>query len=120
MSRNTRTRDARRRLRVALTTAATLAAATAIAGPAHANLSAVSPVLLVSGHPFSYTDPTGLSLELCINDPGCPASPPVLENQAPNDEAFYQLASSTATDGAKEGQHDFHPPAGGLGRPPPP
>jgi Protein of unknown function (DUF1573) len=117
MSRNTRTRDARRRLRVALTTAATLTAAAAIAGPAHANLSAVSPVLLVSGHPFSYTDPTGLSLELCINDPGCPASPPVLENQAPNDEAFYQLASSTATDGAKEATIDFNLEAAFLAGP---
>jgi len=117
MSRNTRTRNARRRLRVALTTAATLTAAAAIAGPAHANLSAVSPVLLVSGHPFSYTDPSGLSLELCINDPGCPASPPVLENKAPNDEAFYQLASSTATDGAKEATIDFNLEAAFLAGP---
>jgi hypothetical protein len=117
MSRNTRTRNARRRLRVALTTAATLTAAAAIAGPAHANLSAVSPVLLVSGHPFSYTDPTGLSLELCINDPGCPASPPVLENQAPNDEAFYQLASSTATSGSKEATIDFNLEAAFLAGP---
>src|SRR3954453_12306180 len=117
MSRNTRTRGARRRLHVALTTAATLTAAAAIAGPAHANFSAVSPVLLVSGHPFSYTDPTGLSLELCINDPGCPASPPVLENQAPNDEAFYQLASSTATDGSKEATIDFHLEAAFLAGP---
>jgi|tagenome__1003787_1003787.scaffolds.fasta_scaffold20839370_1 hypothetical protein len=117
MSRNTRTRGARRRLHVALTTAATLTAAAAIAGPAHANFSAVSPVLLVSGHPFSYTDPTGLSLELCINDPGCPASPPVLENQAPNDEAFYQLASSTATDGAKEATIDFNLEAAFLAGP---
>src|SRR3954451_17957090 len=108
MSRNTPTRDARRRLRVALTPAATLTAAAAIAGPAHANLSAVSQVLLVSGHPFSYTDPSGLSLDLCNNDPSCPASPHVVENQAPNDEAFYQLASSTATDGSKEDPIDFN------------
>jgi Protein of unknown function (DUF1573) len=117
MSRRIRSRGARRRLHAALTTAATLTAAAAIAGPAHADLSAVSPVLLVSGHPFSYTDPSGLSLELCINDLGCPSSPPVLENQAPNDEAFYQLASSTATDGAKEATIDFNLEAAFLAGP---
>jgi len=119
MTRITRagTRVARRRLPIALTAAVALTAATAIAVPAHASLSAVSPVLLVSGHPFSYTDSTGLSLELCINDPGCPASPPVLENAAPNDEAFYQLASATATDGTKEATIDFNLEAAFLAGP---
>jgi hypothetical protein len=101
-------RTARRRARAAITLAAVLATAAAVAGPAQANLSSVSPTLLVSGHPFSYTDPSGLSLELCINDPGCPSSPPVLENKAPNDEAFYQLASTTASEGSKSVTVDFN------------
>jgi hypothetical protein len=101
-------RTARRRKRAVITTAAVLVTAAAFAVPANASLSAVSPVLLESGHPFSYTDPSGLSLELCINDPGCPASPPVLENKAPNDEAFYQLASSTASAGSKSVTMDFN------------
>src|SRR3954447_20802889 len=109
MSRSTQgARFARRRTRAAITTALALTAAAAIAVPAQASLSAASPVLLESGHPFSYTDPSGLSLELCINDPGCPASPPVLENAAPNDEAFYQLASATASQGGKSATLDFN------------
>jgi hypothetical protein len=110
MSRRTEapSRFARRRARAAIATATVLAIAAAVAGPAHANLSAVSPTLLVSGHPFSYTDPSGLSLELCINDPGCPSSPPVLENKFPNDEAFYQLASATASAGSKSVTVDFN------------
>src|SRR5215210_1159122 len=110
MSRNTETRarGGRRRTRAVITAAAAMAAVAALAGPAQASLSAVSPTLLESGHPFSYTDPSGLSLELCINDPGCPASPPVLENAAPNDEAFYQLASATASQGSKSVTLDFN------------
>ena len=104
----TRARGGRRRTRAVITAAAAMAAAAALAGPAQASLSAVSPVLLQSGHPFSYTDPSGLSLELCINDPGCPASPPVLENAVPNDEAFYQLASATASEGGKSVTVDFN------------
>jgi len=101
-------RIARGRTRTAIITAAALAATAAFAVPAQANLSTFSDTLLVSGHPFSYTDPSGLSLELCINDPGCPASPPVLENKAPNDEAFYQLASATASAGSKSVTMDFN------------
>jgi hypothetical protein len=108
-------RIARMRGRTAIITAAVLASAAAFAVPAQANLAAGSPTLLVSGHPFSYTDPSGLSLELCINDPGCPASPPVLENKAPNDEAFYQLASTTASAGSKSVTMDFNLEAAYLG-----
>jgi hypothetical protein len=104
----TRARGGRRRTRAVITAAAAMAAAAALAGPAQASLSAVSPVLLESGHPFSYTDSTGMSLELCINDPGCPASPPFLENGTENDEAFYQLASATATLGTKSATIDFN------------
>jgi hypothetical protein len=74
-----------------------LAATAAFAGPASANLSLTGPVSPATGFPAWYQDANGTQLELCIADPLCPASPPVLEPVVPNDEAFYQLASATAT-----------------------
>jgi hypothetical protein len=44
--------------------------------------------------PTWYDDGAGTKLGLCVNDPLCPAGPPVFTNQAPNDEAFYMLASA--------------------------
>jgi hypothetical protein len=88
-------RAARRRTRAAITTAAALLAAAAFAVPANAELTAVSPDIGPSGHPTWYDDATGVRLGLCVNDPRCPAGPPVLGPDAPNDEAFYQAASAT-------------------------
>ena len=72
-------------------------ATAALAGPAQANLAASGPVSPATGFPAWYQDTNGTQLELCIGDPKCPAAPPVLEDVVPNDEAFYQLASATAT-----------------------
>jgi len=87
----------RRRTRAAITTAAALVAAAALAGPASANLSAVSPNISAFGFPTYYEDSTGLQVGLCIEDPGCPASPPAGDMKAPDGEAFYQLATATVT-----------------------
>jgi hypothetical protein len=87
----------RRRTRAVITTAAALVAAAALAGPASANLSAVSPDISAFGFPTYYQDSTGLQVGLCIEDPGCPASPPAGDMRAPDGEAFYQLANATVT-----------------------
>jgi hypothetical protein len=71
-----------------------MVAAAAFAVPANANLTAVSPELGNSGHPAWYEDATGLRMGLCVNDPKCPAAPPQLGPQPPNDEAFYSMASA--------------------------
>jgi hypothetical protein len=88
-------RVARRRTRAAITTAAALAVAAAFAGPANASLTTVSPDIGPSGHPTWYEDSTGVRLGLCVNDPLCPAGPPVLGAEVEGgDEAFYQAASA--------------------------
>ena len=88
-------RRARRRTRAIITTAAAMMAAAAFAGPAQAGLSAVGAVDPNSvPFPTWYEDGTGTRLALCVNDSLCPASPTQFTNQAPNDEAFYMLASS--------------------------
>jgi len=89
-------RARRNRTRAAITTAAAIAAAAAFAVPASANLSATGPTA-PNGFPAYYEDSTPLQVGVCINDPGCPASPPVLEDVVNHDEAFYQLAGGTVT-----------------------
>src|SRR3954452_729494 len=62
---------------------------------ASANLGAAGPVDPASvPFPTFYDDGAATSLALCVNDPLCPASPPVFTNEAPNDEAFYMAASA--------------------------
>jgi hypothetical protein len=91
-------RHARRRTRATITTAAALLAAAAFAGPAQASLSAMGNVEPNSvPFPTWYDDGVGTKLALCVDDPLCPAGPPVFTNQAPNDEAFYMLASADLT-----------------------
>ena len=80
----------------------TLAIATfvalAVPAAASANLTAAGPVDPASvPFPTFYDDGAGTSLGLCVNDGRCPASPSVFTNEAPNDEAFYMLASAEAT-----------------------
>jgi hypothetical protein len=88
-------RARRNRTRAAITTAAALVAAAALAGPAQASLSAMGDVDPNSvPFPTWYDDGAGTKLGLCVDDALCPASPQVFTNQAPNDEAFYMLASA--------------------------
>jgi hypothetical protein len=87
----------RRRTRAAISTAAAIVAAAALAGPASANLAAVSPDISAFGFPTYYQDSTPLQVGLCIEDPGCPASPKAGDMKAPDGEAFYQLANATVT-----------------------
>jgi hypothetical protein len=49
------------------------------------------------GFPAYYEDATGLQVGLCIEDPGCPASPPAADMIGPDGEAFYQLANAAVT-----------------------
>jgi len=86
---------ARRRTRAVITTAAAMMAAAAFAGPAQASLSAMGNVDPNSvPFPTWYDDGVGTNLALCVDDGLCPASPQQFTNQAPNDEAFYMLASA--------------------------
>jgi hypothetical protein len=102
-------RARRNRTRAAITTAAALVAAAAFAGPASADLAAMSPDLNLFGFPAYYADSTGLQVGLCIEDPGCPASPPASDMVAPDGEAFYQLANATVTaPGGKSVTVDFN------------
>src|SRR4051794_25662341 len=95
-------------LRRLVAPAAVLLAATALTAPAHANLAVTGLMNPQTGFPAWYEDANGTRLELCIADPGCPVSPPVLEPIAPNDEAFYSLVSGTATGPAgQEATMDF-------------
>jgi hypothetical protein len=71
-----------------------LTAAMAFAYPAQAELTARSPEIGASGHPLWYEDASGLRMGLCVADPKCPAAPPELGPVAPNDEAFYSMASA--------------------------
>ncbi len=101
------TRDgarARRRTRAAITTAAAMMAAAAFAGPAQASLSVAGPVSPLN-FPSYYEDSTGLQIALCIDDPGCPASPQLGDMIGPDGEAFYQLANATL-DGVKVAGRD--------------
>ena len=69
--------------------------ALAVPAAASANLTAAGPVDPASvPFPTFYDDGAGTSLALCVNDPLCPAGPPVFTNEAPNDEAFYMAASA--------------------------
>jgi hypothetical protein len=90
-------RRTRRCARAAITTAAALVAAAALAGPASANLTAMSPNLNPFGFPAYYEDSSGLQVGLCIENPGCPASPAASDMVGPDGEAFYQLANATVT-----------------------
>jgi centrosomal CEP192-like protein len=92
-------RRARRRTRATITTAAALVAAAALAGPASANLTTTGPVA-PNGFPAWYGDADGTQAELCIQDSGCPSSPPSSDFKSPDGEAFYQLASAAVTDAA--------------------
>ena len=99
----------RRRRRAAITTAAAVVAAAALAGPASANLTAMSPDLNPFGFPAYYQDSSGLQVGLCIEDPGCPASPAASDMVGPDGEAFYQLANGTVTaPGGKSVTVDFN------------
>ena len=81
----------RRRTRAAITTAAAIAAATAFAVPAQANLSAVGPTNPVTGVPDWYADGVGNKLTLCIGDINCGPNSSLADFLAPNGsgEAFY-------------------------------
>ena len=60
---------------------------------ASANLTAAGPTSPL-GFPAYYEDSTGLQVGLCIEDPGCPASPAAADMVGPDGEAFYQLANA--------------------------
>ncbi|HEY2983154.1 MAG TPA: choice-of-anchor D domain-containing protein [Jatrophihabitantaceae bacterium] len=74
--------------------AVALLASAVLAAPAGAALSVTGPLNPQLGFPAWYQDANGTQLELCVADPGCPISPPVLEPVAPNDEAFYSLVGA--------------------------
>jgi hypothetical protein len=106
-------------MRAGITTAAALVAAAALAGPASANLTAMSPDLNPFGFPTYYEDSTGLQLGLCIEDPLCPTSPAAADLIAPDGEAFYQLANATVTaPGGKSVTVDFNVEGAFLGNAP--
>jgi hypothetical protein len=71
-------------------------AALALPAAASANFAAAGPTAPL-GFPSYYEDSTGLQVGLCIEDPGCPASPPLADMVGPDGEAFYQLANATLT-----------------------
>src|SRR4051794_19033464 len=103
-----RSRAAGRATGLAALGAGLLLAVAALAAPAQANLAVTGLMNPQTGFPAWYEDANGTRLELCINDPGCPVAPPVLEPVAPNDEAFYSLVSGTATGPAgQEATMDF-------------
>ena len=79
-------------------------AAAAFAGPAQASLTVAGPVSPLN-FPSYYEDSTGLQIALCIDDPGCPASPQLGDMIGPDGEAFYQLANATL-DGVKVAGRD--------------
>jgi hypothetical protein len=104
--------------RRSLVLAAVVLAALALASQARANLAVTGLMNPQTGFPAWYEDPNGTRLELCIADPGCPISPPVLEPVAPNDEAFYSLVSGTAIGPAgQEATMDFATEAAFLDTP---
>src|SRR3954453_23543357 len=80
-------------------------AALALAVPAvsSASFTAVG-VTAPLGFPSYYEDSTSLQVGLCIEDPGCPASPALIDMVPDKDgEAFYQLAGATL-EGKVEGR----------------
>ena len=81
----------RRRTRAIITTAAAIAAATAFAVPARANLSAVGPTNPVTGVPEWYADAAGNKLTLCIDDINCGPNSSLSDFLASDGsgEAFY-------------------------------
>lgn len=85
------------------------------AGPAQAALSVTGPIDPVTLFPAWYQDSNGTQLQLCLADPGCPASPALADFTAPDGEAFYQLASATMTDGTHTATIDFNIEAAFLG-----
>ncbi len=88
------------------------------AGPAQAALSMTGPVDPVTLFPAWYEDSNGTRLQLCLADPGCPASPALADFTAPDGEAFYQLASATMTDGTHTATIDFNVEGAFLGNTP--
>src|SRR3982751_1051175 len=96
-------RPVRPMIRRSVVLVATVLGAAALASPASAGLALTGPMDPLLGFPAWYQDVNGTRMQLCVNDPGCPISPPVLEPVAPNDEAFYSLVSGTATGPAGQG-----------------
>src|SRR5919107_1239876 len=81
----------RRTTRAAVSTAAALVAAAALAGPASAQLTAAGPVDQNTGFPEFYTDAAGQTVDLCVDADECGnATVP----QGGDDEAFYWSAES--------------------------
>ncbi len=70
--------------------------AAGLAAPAQGALSLTGPLNPITGFPAWYQDSDAVQLELCIADPLCPSAPP-LTLTAPDGEAFYSIASATAT-----------------------
>jgi hypothetical protein len=110
-------RARRNRTRAAITTAVAMMAAAAFAGPAQAELTAFGPPMPI-GFPSYYEDSNAMQLGLCINDPGCPSSPPVMEPVAPNDESFYYMAAATVSSGTSSVTVDFNVEAAYIGEDP--
>jgi hypothetical protein len=79
----------RRRTRAAISTAAALVAAAALAGPASAQLTAAGPVDPDTGFPQSYTDAAGQTVDLCVDADECGGG---TVPRGGGDEAFYWSA----------------------------
>src|SRR4051794_29051170 len=89
-----RTKDGargRRRTRAAISTVAAIAATTAFAVPAQADLTAVGPTNAVTGVPDWYADAAGNKLTLCVDDINCGPNSSLSEFLASDGsgEAFY-------------------------------
>lgn len=78
----------RKRRGVFLMGAAALLAATAIAAPASASVTAVSSTRDVDGFPSWYRDGAGFEVSLCVTDPNCLGG----AQARPAEEAFYAVA----------------------------
>jgi hypothetical protein len=81
-------RSPRRRRGALLMGAAALLAATAIAAPASASVTAVSSTRDVDGFPSWYRDAAGFQVSLCVTDPNCLGG----AQARPAEEAFYAVA----------------------------
>jgi hypothetical protein len=81
----------RRRTRAAISTVAAIAATTAFAVPAQADLTAVGPTNAVTGVPDWYADAAGNKLTLCVDDINCGPNSSLSEFLASDGsgEAFY-------------------------------
>jgi len=82
----------RRTTRAAVSTAAALVAAAALAGPASAQLTAAGPVDQKTGFPESYTDAAGQTVDLCVDEQDCGVGAGIPGQGA--DEAFYWSAET--------------------------